>query len=559
MNFKKKILCLIIFPCIVVTTIISTIAIGQLMNYTTTMRVTTLNSLTTTIQAYLGCGVFHEKNGDVYFGKKMLSDVMANLESLHSNDFVCTIFNGDTRVATTIDDESILGTSTNKDIVDQVVRQGGIYTGDNIMIGDKPYSGYYSPLYDDTQNIVGMLFVGQDMTNLTVTIGSFIIFSLVCITFVFVVCIGISIIIMRRIISPLVTSRKIISTIINGDLSETIDPSSIWISKDEIGVMCQNVIQLQTGLAPIVKQIKAVSSDLSNTVETLYLGAEDVSQSTSNIDKAVDDVSQSATSQAEDIERLTVVSDDMGKIIDTVLSNITNLVDIGNRMNATKESSSTKLSELSDSNDVTLDSVTEIHNQIMTTHKSVEEIRSVLEVITDITGQTNLLSLNASIEAARAGEFGKGFSVVATEIRRLAEQSERSADNINTIISELLSNFNKIIESLSIVESSINTQHNYLKDTITSFDELGEDITGTIEGISEIEESSNNLNDKRSKVIDTISSLSALSQENAATAEETSASVQMLSNAITSLTEQAEHINGSAKTLLDSVDRFKTE
>ena len=559
MNFKRKILCLIIFPCIVVTTIISTIAIKQLESYTTTMRVTTLSSLTTTIQSYVGTGTFHEKNNDVYFGKKSLSDVMSSLESLHSNDMVCTIFEGDTRVATTIDDDSILGTGTDKDIVDQVLRQGGTYTGDNIMIGDKPYSGYYSPLYDDTRNIVGMLFVGQDMTNLNAAIGSFVVFSLICIISVFVVCIGTSTLILRRIISPLVTSREIINTIINGDLSETIDPSTIRISKDEIGKMCQNVIQLQTGLAPIVRQIKAVSSDLSNTVETLYLGAEDVGRSTSDIDKAVEDVSQSAMSQAGDIEQLTIVSDDMGKIIDTVLSNITNLVDIGNRMTETKESSSTKLSELSDSNDVTLNSVTEIHNQIMITHKSVEEIRSVLEVITDITGQTNLLSLNASIEAARAGEFGKGFSVVATEIRRLAEQSERSANNINTIISDLLSNFNKIIESLSTVESSINTQHNYLKDTITSFDELGQDITGAIEGISDIKESSNNLNTNRCKVIDTISSLSALSQENAATAEETSASVQMLSNAITSLTEQTEHINGSAKTLLDSVDRFKTE
>ena len=559
MNFKRKILCLIIFPCIVITTIISTIAIKQLESYTTTMRVTTLSSLTTTIQSYVGTGTFHEKDNNVYFGKKMLSDVMSSLESLHSNDIVCTIFEGDTRVATTIDDDSILGTGTDKDIVNQVLRQGGNYTGDNIMIGDKPYSGYYSPLYDDTRNIVGMLFVGQDMTNLNAAIGSFIVFSLVCIISVFVVCIGTSTLILRRIISPLVTSREIINTIINGDLSETIDPSTIRTSKDEIGKMCQNVIQLQTGLAPIVRQIKAVSSDLSNTVETLYLGAEDVGRSTSDIDKAVEDVSQSAMSQAGDIEQLTIVSDDMGKIIDTVLSNITNLVDIGNRMTETKESSSTKLSELSDSNDVTLNSVTEIHNQIMITHKSVEEIRSVLEVITDITGQTNLLSLNASIEAARAGEFGKGFSVVATEIRRLAEQSERSANNINTIISDLLSNFNKIIESLSTVESSINTQHNYLKDTITSFDELGQDITGAIEGISDIEESSNSLNDKRGKVIDTISSLSALSEENAATAEETSASVQMLSNAITSLTEQTEHINGSAKTLLDSVDRFKTE
>ena len=559
MSFKRKIIILIIFPCIAVATIIGTIAINQLDNYSKDMRVTNLESITTTLNLYIGNGTFHEKDNITYFGKHSLDSIMDNTRALNKNTIVCTIFDRNRRVATTIDDERILGTVADNDVIERVLMNGEDYTDDNILIGDKTYCGYYSPLYGTNHKIVGMLFVGQDMTKLQDSITSFIVVSIVSILSVLALCIVTSTIILRRVLSPLVVSTQIVDNIMSGDLSKVIDTSKVKISKDEIGKMCENTIRLQNGLAPIVRQIKSVSSDLSNTVETLYLGTEDVSRSTSDIDKAVEDVSQSATSQAEDVQQLTLTSDDMGKVIDTVLSNIGHLVDISTHMNNTRDSSSTKLTELSESTDDTLSSVTEIHNQIMITHKSVEEIRSVLEVITDITGQTNLLSLNASIEAARAGDFGKGFSVVATEIRRLAEQSERSANNINTIIATLLSNFNKIIESLSIVESSMNTQHNYLKDTLTTFDDLGNDITNAIEGIHGIESSSENLKEQREKVIDTISSLSALSQENAATAEETSASVQLLSTAIVSLSEQTECINTSAKTLLDSVKRFKTE
>ena len=559
MSLKKKIMFLIIFPCIVVSTMVSTLGIRQMTNYSASTRVKTLKSVMTTFASYVDHGTFKTKGITVYYGDRKLDDIMVTAEMLHDNGIECTIFDGSIRAATTISDGDVVGSSASTDVIAKVIHEDSDYYVENVDIGGEEYCGYYTPLHDDTRNTVGMIFVGQSLATIHSTVGQFIIYTIACILVISGVCICITIFILRRILTPLTFSKKIISSIISGDLSLTINTNDVKLSNDEVGEICGNIIHLREALAPIVRQIKSISSDLSSTVESLYNGADDVSRSTTKIDKAVNDVSQSAMSQAEDIQQLTLSSDTMGQVIDEVLSNITHLVDVGSRMNDTKSDVINKLSELTESNDLTLDSVTNIHNQIMTTNTSVKEIRSVLEVITDITGQTNLLSLNASIEAARAGEFGKGFSVVATEIRRLAEQSEKSADNINTIINELLSNFNKIIETLGTVESSMNTQHTYLNDTITSFNELGVDISDTVDGIGGIESSSKSLEDQRVTIIDTISSLSALSQENAATSQETSASVQTLSAAISQLTEQTSIVNDSAKTLLDSVERFKTE
>ena len=127
--------------------------------------------------------------------------------------------------------------------------------------------------------------------------------------------------------------------------------------------------------------------------------------------------------------------------------------------------------------------VTDIVTSINETSEAVNKISEMVTFITDIASQTNLLSLNASIEAARAGESGRSFSVVASEIGKLAQESSSSAENIRNIVSTITKLSNKCVDQAAAVNKIINEQQILLENALSQFDTLSKEITNSVENI----------------------------------------------------------------------------
>ncbi|MBQ9119254.1 MAG: hypothetical protein IJY09_04235 [Lachnospiraceae bacterium] len=171
--------------------------------------------------------------------------------------------------------------------------------------------------------------------------------------------------------------------------------------------------------------------------------------------------------------------------------------------------------------------------------------------------ETNLLSLNASIEAARAGEQGRGFAVVAAQIQKLAEQSNQSTSQIEQIISLLISDSEKAVETMNEVKVIMTEQSEKVVKAGESFSQVKREVDASVDGIARIAASAEEMQNARNSVVDVVQNLTAIAEENAASTEETSASVAEIATIVANIADNAVALKQIAATLEDDMQKFK--
>ena len=172
----------------------------------------------------------------------------------------------------------------------------------------------------------------------------------------------------------------------------------------------------------------------------------------------------------------------------------------------------------------------------------LESVNSITDSISQIATQTNLLSLNAAIEAARAGEAGKGFSVVAGEVRKLAENSKLAVQSITSILEEIKVDIIKASNAMNSGNSALSIQHNSLEDAKNSFSEIKASIEDAAEEINTSIENLTTASEQKDNVISSVDNINVLFQENQALSKEIASglhtqkdAIKNISNSITNL------------------------
>ena len=164
--------------------------------------------------------------------------------------------------------------------------------------------------------------------------------------------------------------------------------------------------------------------------------------------------------------------------------------------------------------------------------------------------------LNASIEAARAGEYGKGFAVVADQIRQLADQSANTAKEIGEIVAELIENSNTSVETMGVVRQEMTGQYEKLNTTKDIFEHLNEEVNNVVTAIESISTEVESLDRLKGEVLGSAESLAAIAQENAASTEETSASMVELGEIVNDCNTKTKQLVDIADSMEENVHKF---
>ena len=215
------------------------------------------------------------------------------------------------------------------------------------------------------------------------------------------------------------------------------------------------------------------------------------------------------------------------------------------------------LHELQDINAYAKESIDAIYEQTNNTNDSVHKIREATSLITSIAEETNLLSLNASIEAARAGVQGRGFAVVASQIQKLAEQTNESARHIEEIISSLLADSERAVQTMDVVKENMEKQTENVIRTDERFEEVLKGIAESLQAINRITLKTEEMDKARVNVVDTVQNLSAIAEENAASTQESSASITEISASISNIAEKAGELKDIANQMEERMQVFK--
>ena len=187
-----------------------------------------------------------------------------------------------------------------------------------------------------------------------------------------------------------------------------------------------------------------------------------------------------------------------------------------------------------------------------------KEIRGFVDIISEITNQTNLLSLNASIEAARAGEAGRGFAVVAEEIHKLADGSRQAADEINKVVETIEKQTKDTVKTALKAESIVREQADTVEETKKTFQEIYQSTEEIMKDIRRVSGSVENMNGQRGRTLEAISSISAVSEETAASSANVYNIARGQEEIVGSLDRASKELKEKMEELQKAVSLFKT-
>ena len=506
----------------------------------------------------LGSGDYHSDGTNLYKGNYNLNSNNQTIDDFKKKTNVdVTVCWKKTRMVTSVidkDGKRVTGTAISDSVYDKVM-QDGKYFSDNTDIEGTEYYGYYEALKNADGSSQAIIFTGMPSSDVKAIYKKRLVNTTVFMIIIALMACALLAMVITFIVKAITRVIGHLDEVADGKLDFKISEKLLQRS-DEIGNIARSVHTLIGGLASIVVNIHHSTGELAEFKDDFQQKFETINNSISNVNVAVDEIANGATSQADETQKVNSQINDMGDAITKTSQNVDSLTQSTEQMKEHNEQLDTTIQELMEISDRNKESLAAVYNQTNETNQSVMHIGNAVDMITDIAGQTNLLSLNASIEAARAGEYGKGFAVVADQIRQLADQSANTAKEIGEIVAELIENSNTSVETMGVVRQEMTGQYEKLNTTKDIFEQLNEEVNNVVTAIESISTEVESLDKLKGEVLGSAESLAAIAQENAASTEETSASMVELGEIVNDCNTKIQQLVDIADSMEENVHKF---
>ncbi|MBL4930325.1 methyl-accepting chemotaxis protein [Clostridium paridis] len=369
----------------------------------------------------------------------------------------------------------------------------------------------------------------------------------------FILMMGVSYQIIKVIRKSMKEIIQELNKVAQGDFSIKIDSDM----KNEFGMMKASLSKTILNTSQMLETVKNSTNVVNIQAGNLLEASDEMASSAEEINAAVQEVATAANDQSSDLMKVKDSLDNFADSLNEMISSInevnTNILNISTM----SEESNSKLKFLSDSIGTVNASFDTVRNKVVELDDRIGQVSEITNMINSIAEQTDLLALNAAIESARAGEVGKGFSVVAEEIRKLAEQSKESAKSISGLISSINSEAQVAVKSTDLGKDNLVKQSALIEESIKSFALIFKAINTILPRVENIKSSIDSINIEKDNIISKTLNVSGISEENAASAEEIAASVEQIHASFSEVASSAQTLSELTNSMMNEVSRFK--
>lgn len=429
------------------------------------------------------------------------------------------------------------------------------YYDKNVVIEGNTYYGYYIPILSNGQ-ITAVAFAAErknEIADALLGIETVFLISAAGIVVLFgIICFFLS----RALSGKMKETGRRVDALAEGDLSARKEADSIV---REIKDLLRNTAQMQQNLAQVIGGVQEVSGELLNSVQQVAEGSGATTEQAEQIGSAMEQLSSAAEEMAENVQNISDRMDEIGEAVNDISASVAQLQKNSEEMQDNSKKAGEGMENIMNGSKRSVESVDTITAKIHETNDYIEKIDEAVALIFSISGQTNLLSLNASIEAARAGEAGRGFAVVAEEIRKLSEQSAAGAEQIKSLAQGIMEKSGETVEQADVVKDIIRKEQEHIVTTGEQYRQLEQSIRQSAEEIRRIAGETGRLSQQKEDILGNIGSLSAISEENAANNQQVNANIEEILTQIQTVGANCDKMKQISGELENSVAYFHTE
>ncbi|MGY5387446.1 methyl-accepting chemotaxis protein [Bacillus spizizenii] len=364
-----------------------------------------------------------------------------------------------------------------------------------------------------------------------------------------------SLLLLKSIMVPLRSMNRQLAEIAHGEADLT--KKVIVKNKDEFGQLAQSFNSFTHSLTQIVKQISSSSEQVAASSEELSASAEESKSTSEQISGAMQMAADSNVKQSSMTEKSAESITELLDSISSVASNTGNIADLSSSMRDKAEIGSQSVNKMLDQMKFIDKSVDSAGNGLQALVASTAEISDISSLITNISEQTNLLALNAAIEAARAGEQGKGFAVVAEEVRKLADETNKSAHHIQSVVTTIQNESIETVNNIKVVQENVSSGIVLSQETTGNFNEILNLVEQVTSQIQEVAAATQQLTSGVEVIQHTVHTLAAGTKETSANTEAVAKSSQEQLHSMEEISYAAESLSKLAEELQTVIHRFK--